>query len=224
MIKLLIVEDQKVVQHLLKHCFANYSDVEIVNIVNDGKSGVEQAELLEPDVIIMDIEMPEMDGFEASKIILEKNPNANILIFSLHEELKFIDRAMALGVKGYLLKTASPKEMIDAIRSASEGKVIKLKAAAINTSDIIPSSSDSNGKFSSLSPQNAGDISDYRQIKSIESVEKNIETIEQDISLFRKRIQRLDKNTKYYQKVILYLIALSTLLTVALIVAILMLV
>lgn len=80
------------------------------------------AEQLNPDVIIMDIRMPRLNGIEASKLVLAKNPDARILIFSLYDNVEYVIQALDIGAKGYLLKDTSNKIFLDAIKSVNKNK------------------------------------------------------------------------------------------------------
>jgi DNA-binding NarL/FixJ family response regulator len=117
MIKVLIVDDQKTVQELLKSYLEQAPDLEIVGIASNGQIAIEQVEASRPDVILMDIEMPVIDGLTATKIIAEQFVETKILILSVHDTDTYLNKALQVGAKGYLLKNTPPEELIKAIYS-----------------------------------------------------------------------------------------------------------
>ncbi len=121
-IKVLLVDDQPLFVHSLAQVF-NYraEDIEIIGIVNNGIEAVEIAKKQNPDIIIMDIKMPEMNGVEATKIIMQNNPAIKIMMLTTFDEDEYILEAIKYGAKGYLLKNLLPEEVIMAIRSLQAG-------------------------------------------------------------------------------------------------------
>lgn len=118
MVKVLIVDDQKTVQELLKSYFDRESDIEIIGVANNGKIALEKIEALKPDVVLMDIDMPILDGLSATKIITDRFVETKVLILSVHDEDVYLNKALQVGAKGYLLKNTPPEELIQAIHSA----------------------------------------------------------------------------------------------------------
>jgi DNA-binding NarL/FixJ family response regulator len=117
MIRILIVDDQKTVQELLKNNLNKKSGIEIVDVANNGKIAVERIKVLKPDVVLMDIEMPVMDGLTATKIIAEQFLETKVLILSSYDEDTYLNKALQVGAKGYLLKNTPPEDLIQAIHS-----------------------------------------------------------------------------------------------------------
>jgi YesN/AraC family two-component response regulator len=120
MIKILIVDDQKTVQELLKNNLDRKAGIEIVDVANNGKIAIERTSSLKPDVVLMDIEMPIMDGLTATKIIAEQFFETKVLILSSYDEDTYLNKALQVGAKGYLLKTTPPEELIKAIHSVNK--------------------------------------------------------------------------------------------------------
>jgi DNA-binding NarL/FixJ family response regulator len=118
MIKVLIVDDQTPVQDFLKKSLESESGLEIVGTANNGKIAIQQVAALKPDVVLMDIDMPGIDGLTATKVISERFADTKVLILSMHEEDSFLDKALQVGAKGYLLKNTPSVELINAIYSA----------------------------------------------------------------------------------------------------------
>ncbi|MCU0538067.1 MAG: response regulator transcription factor, partial [Hydrococcus sp. Prado102] len=118
MIKVLIVDDQTPVQDFLIASLEKESGLEIVGTANNGKIAIQQVAALRPDVVLMDIDMPGIDGLTATKIIAERFVETKVLILSIHEDDTYLNKALQVGAKGYLLKTTAATELINAIYSA----------------------------------------------------------------------------------------------------------
>ena len=121
MISILIADDQKFVRKTIESYLELESDLKVVGFAENGKEAVEQVEILKPDIVLMDIEMPVMDGFVATKTIAERFSDTKVLILSIHDKEQDVARALKLGAKGYWLKNTTAKESIVAIRYVYEG-------------------------------------------------------------------------------------------------------
>lgn len=121
--KILLVDDHEMVRLGLKSYLDLQADVEVVAESSNGREGVELALELRPDVIIMDIVMPEMNGIEATMEILETWPEAKILILTSYLDNEKIYPVLDAGAKGYMLKTSSADEILHAVRKVARGEV-----------------------------------------------------------------------------------------------------
>ena len=121
MIKVLIVDDQKTVQEVLKSHLEKETSLEIIGCANNGQDALDIIETTRPHIVLMDIEMPILDGLTATRIIAEKYVDSNVLILSVHDEDAYLNTALRVGAKGYLLKNTPAKELINAIYSAYKG-------------------------------------------------------------------------------------------------------
>ncbi|WP_428768792.1 response regulator transcription factor [Treponema sp. HNW] len=120
--KILLVEDQFCFAVGLKTFLTNYAqDLEVIGIADNGQKGVEMTKELEPDIILMDVRMPVMDGISAVKIIKKDFPNIRIVMLSTYDEDEFVREAILSGASGYLLKDTSPTELIISIRALNTG-------------------------------------------------------------------------------------------------------
>lgn len=120
--KILLVEDQFCFAVGLKTFLTNYAqDLEVIGIAENGQKGVEMTKELEPDIILMDVRMPVMDGISAVKIIKKDFPNIKIVMLSTYDEDEFVREAILSGASGYLLKDTSPTELIISIRALNTG-------------------------------------------------------------------------------------------------------
>ena len=118
----LLVDDHPMVQDGLKACLSYYHDIKIIGSTQDGKSALSQALALKPDVILMDISMPDMNGIDATEIITEQLTSTKVLIFSMHDSLEFVNSAMQSGASGYILKDTGSAEVYLAIKAVASGK------------------------------------------------------------------------------------------------------
>ena len=100
----LIVDDHEVVREGLRLSLSRAPHIRVIGEASDGASAVALVERRKPDVVVMDVRMPGMDGLEATKLIMEKVPGANVLIFTAFSERSLLSRARESGAKGYILK------------------------------------------------------------------------------------------------------------------------
>ncbi len=121
-IKVFLVDDHEIFRNGLQSLIDQEEDLEVVGEASNGEEAISLAESARPDVIIMDIRMPKLNGVEASKLLLSKNPKLKILIFSLYDNVEYVTQALKLGAKGYLLKDTSNKIFLDAIRRVHKGE------------------------------------------------------------------------------------------------------
>ena len=121
--KILLVDDHEMVRLGLKSYLDLQADVDVVAESADGRAGVEKALELRPDVIVMDIVMPEMNGIEATLAILKEWPEAQILILTSYLDNEKIYPVLDAGAKGYMLKTSSADEILQAIRKVAKGEI-----------------------------------------------------------------------------------------------------
>jgi DNA-binding NarL/FixJ family response regulator len=119
-IRILLVDDHQVVREGLRRMLELEEDIEVVGEVADAKEALTQVELLSPEVILMDIKMPGMDGIELTRQLTEKQPSCNVLMLTLYDE--YLAQAIEAGAVGYLLKDIKREELIKAIRAVHEGR------------------------------------------------------------------------------------------------------
>ena len=121
MIKILIVDDQKSVRTRLEYLVKSVSDFKVVGIADNGLDAIACAKNLQPDIVLLDMEMPQLNGLMATRIISEESPQIKILVLSSHDEQEYITESMSAGATGYLLKGASDEEIEQAIRFVNKG-------------------------------------------------------------------------------------------------------
>lgn len=120
--KVILADDHAIVRQGLKALLESRAQVQVVGEAEDGQEAVQLAEKLSPDIIIMDISMPKINGLEATKQILEKCPQVKVLILSMHQEEAYIKEAFEAGALGYILKDAIYEEIQLALASLKQGR------------------------------------------------------------------------------------------------------
>lgn len=120
-IRLLLVDDQSLIRQGLKAMLDLEPDLEIVGDAENGRDALEQVAVLQPDVVLMDIQMPEMDGRTATKLIAQNFPTVKVLVLSTFDDDTYIAGAMQAGARGYLLKDMPSRELASAIRFVHQG-------------------------------------------------------------------------------------------------------
>ena len=118
----LVVDDHTVVRHGLDLLFGDLEDLEIVGQVTNGEEALEAVERLEPEVVLMDVRLPGIDGVSAVKRIHQAPPNVQIVMFSAYGDKRLLSDAIAAGARGYVMKGSPPEDLLRAIRTVAEGK------------------------------------------------------------------------------------------------------
>jgi signal transduction histidine kinase len=120
-VKILLVDDNAPIRHNLRQLLEMHADVEIVGEGVNGEEAVERAGQLRPDVVLMDMNMPVMNGAEATKLIKERNPDVKVLALTAFGDMTLVSAMVKAGASGYLLKGGSSKELLESLRSVAEG-------------------------------------------------------------------------------------------------------
>lgn len=119
-ITVLVVDDHTIMRQGLKRILEE-SNIKVIGEAADGSEAVEKVDQLQPDVVLMDIEMPRMSGIEATRIIRRENPQIYVVVLTIHEEEAMLFEAIKAGAIGYVSKDKAPQELLEVIRSASQG-------------------------------------------------------------------------------------------------------
>ena len=121
-LRILLADDHMLVRQGLRKILEEQPDWEIVAEASDGREAVRQAVALEPDVVVLDIGMPLLNGIEATRQIARRFPTINILILSMHAQEAYVTQAMKAGARGYLLKDSADTDLIRAVAAVASGK------------------------------------------------------------------------------------------------------
>ena len=121
-IKILIADDHAIVAEGLKHLVEAQSDLQVVGTVGDGRAAVRAAKETEPDVVLMDLSMPELNGADAARAIIDERPECKVIVLSMYAEREYVRRALKAGATGYVVKRSAAKELVEAIRAVHAGQ------------------------------------------------------------------------------------------------------
>ena len=155
-IQLMIADDHKLFREGLKALLAETDDIEIIGEAEDGASALKKCIESQPQIILMDINMPGLNGIHATQQILEKLPQTGIIMLTMLEDDASVFNAMRAGARGYLLKGAGPQEVLSVIRAVAEGQALFGPAIATRLTNFFkelslkPVPAQSNEKFPEL--------------------------------------------------------------------------
>jgi DNA-binding NarL/FixJ family response regulator len=121
-IRILIADDHGVVAEGLKQLVEAESDMQVVALVGDGREAVQQARDTQPDVVLMDLSMPELNGADATRAILQRDPKCRVIVLSMYAQREYVRRALKAGAAGYVVKRSAAKEVVEAIRAVHAGQ------------------------------------------------------------------------------------------------------
>jgi DNA-binding NarL/FixJ family response regulator len=136
-IRVMVADDHEVVREGLRTFLRLQQGIEVVGEADDGAVAVEEAARLAPDVVLMDLVMPELDGIEAMRRIREQRPQTRVIVLTSFGDDEKLMPAVRAGAAGYLLKTAPPAEVVRAIRAAHDGEAVIDPKAAGRLLDVL---------------------------------------------------------------------------------------
>ena len=197
MINVLIADDQNFVRKTIESYLEFEPDLKVVGFAENGKAAIHQVETLKPDIVLMDIEMPVMDGFVATKTIAERFSDTKVLMLSSYDRAQDVTRALKLGAKGYWLKNTTAEELTDSIRHVHEGYFqLALELAEKHFDGVKVSSSES---AQNLNPNNKLEVIDavlakieqnnsYSKKSTLNNLSETVENaVKQEITVYKDR-------------------------------------
>ncbi|KAF0216926.1 MAG: LuxR family transcriptional [Geobacteraceae bacterium] len=122
-IKVLLAEDHKLVREGLRALLEKEPSMDVVAEADNGREAIQLTRQLHPDVVVMDLTMPDMNGIEATRRIVAGIPEVRVLALSMHSDKRFVQEAINAGAKGYLLKDVASEELLAAVRTVAAGKI-----------------------------------------------------------------------------------------------------
>jgi two-component system response regulator NreC len=129
-IKILLVDDHAIMRDGIKALLSIYDDIEVVGEASEGREAIEMARELNPDVVVMDISMPGMDGLEVTRRLTKRNPGMKVIILTQHDNREYILSAIKVGAAGYIPKKALGSDLVSAIRAVHSGDSFLYPSAA----------------------------------------------------------------------------------------------
>lgn len=153
LIRVLIVDDHAVVREGIRHVLTGAGDFEVVGEASGGKDAVSLARSLRPDVVVLDLSMPDMNGLEVTRELRSLDPAPSVLILSIHDHAEYVRRSIEAGTQGYLRKDSSPRELRDAVRAVHEGGTFFGAPAARHLMDAASRGAESVERGETLTPR-----------------------------------------------------------------------
>ena len=149
-IRVLLADDHAMMRDGLQAMLEAAPDIEVIGSVGNGRDAVNKAITLKPDVIIMDVTMPEMNGIEAASLLRDKHPEIRIVMLSMHSSSEHVYRALSAGATGYLLKESSGEEIVTAVHTVHAGRTY-MSSALQTLERRSPTRESGTGPLASLS-------------------------------------------------------------------------
>ena len=183
-VKVLVVDDHPMVADGICAILESYDDIEVVATLSNGQEALDRVDELSPDVILMDLNMPQMGGLTATEFLLERKPDIRILILSMHDAPEYVSTAMSHGARGYLLKDVPTDEIHRAIQAVMRGETYLCGGA---TASLSPNTNDGR---ESLTAREQTILLQLAQGKSNKEVAVDLDISVHTVETHRKNIKR----------------------------------
>ncbi|MGB9674398.1 MAG: response regulator [Anaerolineales bacterium] len=171
-IRVLIADDHRLFRQGLRHVFETCAEIDVIGEAENGRQAVQMAQRLKPDVVLMDIQMPQLDGVQATHLITTNNPAIQVIILTMYRQDQYVFEAIKAGARGYLLKDMDENELIKAIQSVHRGEALVDTVLAARLLD------------------------EFRRLSSSSSAAENVETLtEAEMQVLRLVAQGEDNKT-----------------------------
>jgi RNA polymerase sigma factor (sigma-70 family) len=190
MVKILLADDHKIVRDGLRDLLSQQTNIQVVGEADNGRITVQTARELSPDLVIMDITMPELNGIEATRQIKTMNPDTKIIALSMHSDKRFISEIFKAGASGYLLKESAFEELIKAIRAVMRNQTyIRPQIASQMLKEYLNlTNMDNTSVFSILSPREREVLQLLAEGKSTKEIADNLNVSVKTIETHRQQI------------------------------------
>ena len=189
-IRILLVDDHKILRDGIRSLLKGYDDMEIVGEAADGRAAIRLVKELSPDVVIMDISMPDLNGIDATRKIIADNPNVRIIALSMHYDKQFISETFKAGASGYLIKDSAFDELEHAVRIVMDGKTyINPQIASLVVESLVSQSTPSRRKaFSLLTEREREVLQHIAEGKSTKQIATDLSVSAKTIESHRRQV------------------------------------
>jgi two-component system response regulator NreC len=193
-IKIILADDHEILRHGLSRSFEQESDIKVIGQASDGHSAVDMVRELSPDVIVMDIGMPDLNGVEATRKITKSFPKVKVIGLSMHSSDKYVREMFKAGASGYLLKNCPFEELTEAIRTVAGGKTyISSSIGKMIVKEYASKSDEEKSVFSMLSQREREVLQLLAEGKTTKQIAKRLHISPKTVEAHRLRImERLD--------------------------------
>lgn len=189
-IKILLVDDHKILRDGIRSLVKGYSDMEVIGEAADGREAVEMSAKLSPDVVIMDITMPDLNGIDATRMILSKSPGTKVIALSMHHDKQFVSEIFKAGASGYLIKDSAFDELEHAVRIVMMGQTyINPKIASLVVESLVQQPAAPSPKsFSLLTGREREVLQLIADGKSTKQIAKDLNVSSKTIESHRRQV------------------------------------
>jgi DNA-binding NarL/FixJ family response regulator len=182
--KILLVDDHKILRDGIRSLVKGYDDIDVIGEAPDGRTALQMVKELSPDLVIMDISMPDMNGIDATRKIRNEHPDIKVIALSMHHDKQFVSEIFRAGASGYLIKDSAFDELDHAIRVVMSGKtyINPLIASIVVESLVSQSSTPSSQSFSLLTERE-------REVLQLIAEGRSTKQIAYDLSVSSKTVE-----------------------------------
>lgn len=190
-IKVMLVDDHVVVREALKGMLDRQADIKVVGEASDGRTGVKVARTCSPNVVLMDVSMPGLNGIEATRQIIDENPGVRVLALSMHSNKSFVAEMLRAGAAGFLVKNCTSSEMVGAIRTVSTGNTYlsPTVAALVVEGFLRPQTDYASSAFALLSPREREVLQLLAEGKSTKEVARQLNVSVSTVETHRRQLK-----------------------------------
>ena len=192
LIRVVLADDHAVVRAGLRAVLGTAKDIEVIGEAQNGRDAVAMAERFKPDVVVMDLSMPESSGSAATKEIVAKGLTTRVLVLTMHAEEDYLVPLMEAGAAGYLVKSAADRELVDAVRAVAHGDVyIRASAARILAKSLTKkdSAATERGRFEKLTPREQDVLRFVAHGFSAPEIGEKLSISPKTVDTYKQRIQ-----------------------------------
>lgn len=190
-IRVLVADDHAIVREGLGIMLGNQPDMEVVGLATNGREAIRMVDQYQPDVAVMDISMPELNGIEAIQQMLPSHPRMKVIVLSIHETKPYVYRALKAGAKGYLIKETAGLEVVDAVREVYRGERYLSQRIADLLTDISFRSLENSGETSpleQLSPREREILQLVAEGKTSQEIAQRLSISSKTVDTYRSRL------------------------------------